>query len=167
VIFNLKEALEHLRNSSAGVPSAGFDYVIIDSLPSFGHLHLAALAAADFVLIPVKPSPYSLAGLKDLLATIEKAKKYFNPQLKILGIVINQLDGRNLIMEREMESLLQETYKGMILKSRIRKRVSIEESPAFQKSITLYAPRSLPSRDFKSLTREILYRINKQMSEFK
>ena len=38
-------------------------------MPSFGHLHLAALNAADYVLIPVHPAPYALADLKDLLDT--------------------------------------------------------------------------------------------------
>ncbi len=159
VVFNLKEALDGLRKSSAKMSSGEFDYVIIDSLPSFGHLHLAALTAADYVIIPVKPAPYALAGLKDLVSTIQKAKKYFNPSLEILGIVINQVDGRNLIMERAMETTLRETYKGVIFKTRIRKRVSIEESPAFQKSIAEYAPESPPSRDFDSLTKEILNRI--------
>jgi chromosome partitioning protein len=96
IVFNLKEALEELRKSFVRKPSKSFDYVIIDSLPSFGHLHLAAVGAADYVLIPVKPAPYSLAGLKDLLVTIKKAKKYFNPRLKILGIVINQVGGQVL-----------------------------------------------------------------------
>ena len=159
VVFNLKEALEGLHKSYVKRPSGDFDYVIIDSLPSFGHLHLAALTASDYVLIPVKPAPYALAGLKDLLSTVQKANKYFNPRLKILGIVINQVDGRNLVMEREMENILREKYKGLVFKTRIRKRVSIEESPAFQKSITEYAPRSPPSLDFKSLTKEILNRI--------
>jgi chromosome partitioning protein len=163
VVFSLKEALDGLRKSSAKGPSGDFDYVIIDSLPSFGHLHLAALTAADYVIIPVKPAPYALAGLKDLLSTIKKAKKYFNPRLGVLGIVINQVDGRNLVMERSMESVLRKTYKGMVLKTRIRKRVSIEESPAFQKSIAEYAPKTTPSRDFNSLAKEILGRIKSQV----
>jgi chromosome partitioning protein len=165
VIFNLKEALGGLRKSSVKKSSGDFDYVIIDSLPLFGHLHLAALTAADYVLIPIKPAPYALAGLKDLLLTIQKAKKYFNPRLRILGIVINQVDGRNLVIEREMENILREKYKGLVFKTRIRKRVSIEESPAFQKSIIEYAPKSPPSLDFKSLTKEILNRIKSGKSD--
>lgn len=165
VVFKLKEALEGLQKSSAKRPTGDFDYVIVDSLPSFGHLHLAALTAADYVLIPVKPAPYALASLKDLLSTIQKTKRYFNPHLEILGIVINQVDGRNLIMERAMESTLRETYKGMILKTRIRKRVCIEESPAFQKSIAEYAPESPPSKDFRSLAREIISRIKSRVKK--
>lgn len=164
VIFNLKESLWGLksRNSGGKTGKPAFpriDYAIIDSLPSFGHLHLAALNAADFVLIPVKPAPYALAGLKDLLSTIERAKKYFNPSLKILGIVINQVDGRKLIMEREMENILRDKYGDMVFDATVGKRVCVEESPAFQKSIADYYPNSASAEDFKRLTSELLRRI--------
>jgi len=153
VVFRLKDALGMLQDQ--------FDYAIIDCLPSFGHLHLAALNAADCVLIPVKPSPYALAGMKDLLSTVKQAKKYFNPKLKILGIIINQVDGRKPVMEREMEKVLRETYKNMVLKAKINKRVKVEESPAFQQAITTYDPNGPASKEFKTVTREILRRISR------
>jgi len=158
VIFRLKEYLEQLVNAPECTP---YDYVIIDCLPSFGHLHLAALNAADFVLIPVKLAPYALAGMKDLFDTIERTRKYINPNLKVLGIVINQVDGRNLVMEREMEEVLRETYKELVLKSKINKRVKVEESPAFQKPITEYDPKGASAKEFKALVREILQRLRR------
>jgi chromosome partitioning protein len=160
-IFNLKEALNSLDSSI----NQAFNYAIIDGLPSFGHLHLAALAAADYVLIPVKPAPYALAGLKDLLTTVDRTRKYFNPGLKILGVVINQVDGRRLVMEREMERTLRKRYGKMVLRTRIRKSVSIEESPAFQKAIAAYAPNSSAAGDFKSLTMEVLRRIKNEQDK--
>ena len=158
VIFRLKESLDKLKLAS-GI--ASYDYVIIDCLPSFGHLHLASLNAADYVLIPVKPAPYALAGMKDLLETIERTKKYMNPRLKVLGILINQVDGRNLVMEREMEELLRETYGELVLKSKIAKRVKVEESPAFQKSIGEYNPKGASAKEFKALVGEILQRLKR------
>ena len=157
VIFRLKESLKKLQ---IGPDSKGFDFVIIDCLPSFGHLHLAALNAADYVLIPVKPAPYALAGMKDLFETIKKAKKYFNANLKILGIVINQADGRKPIIEREMEKVLREAYGDLVFKTKINKRVKFEESPAFQQSITQYSPKGPAAKEFKALTAEILQRLN-------
>jgi len=161
VIFKLKEALKE-QNRRRHSEKHRFDYVIIDCLPSFGHLHLAALNAADYVLIPVKAAPYALAGMNDLIATINRARKYFNPDLKILGIVINQIDGRKPIMEREMEKSLRETYKDLVLKAKINKRVKIEESPAFQKSIIDYDPKGPAAKEFKTMTNEILRRINRK-----
>ena len=164
VIFKLKETIEGLKTRNnigkPGKPSLNqIDYAIIDSLPSFGHLHLAALNAADYVLIPVKPAPYALAGMKGLFDTIKKAKQYFNPALKILGIVINQFDGRKPVIEREMENVLRETYGDLVLKTKINKRVKIEESPAFNKGITAYDPNGPSAREFKKLTDEVLRRV--------
>jgi chromosome partitioning protein len=158
VIFQLKESLEKLVSAPE---SASYDYVIIDCLPSFGHLHLAALNAADFVLIPVKPAPYSLAGMKDLFDTIERTRKYINPNIKVLGIVINQVDGRNLVMEREMGEVLRETYKDLVFKTRINKRVKVEESPVFKKPVTEYHPKGASAKEFKALVQEILHRLKR------
>ena len=154
VIFRLKEGIEHLRKSSP------YDYVLIDCLPSFGHLQLAALQASDYVLIPVRPSPYALAGMKELFKTIEKVRKYFNPDLKVLGIVVNQVDGRGIIIEREMETALRKTYGPLVLKNRIHKRVGLEESPSFHKGIVQYEPKSAAAKDFLSVAWEIKKRIN-------
>ncbi len=158
VIFKLKESLENLYNSSI---SSNYDFAIIDCLPSFGHLHLATLNASDYVLIPVKPAPYSLAGMKDLFDIIEKTKKHINPSLYVLGIIINQVDGRRPILQREMEEALREAYESLVFKAMINKRIKVEESPAFQKSITEYNPKSPSAKEFIYLTEELLKRLKK------
>ncbi len=159
VIFKLRESLENLYNSSNVYK---YDFVIIDCLPSFGHLHLAALTAANYALIPVKPAPYSLTGMKDLFDIIDKTKKHINPSLKILGIVLNHVDGRMPILQREMEGALREAYKDLVFEAKINKRIKIEESPAFQKSITKYDPKGPSSKEFMCFTKELLRRLNKK-----
>jgi chromosome partitioning protein len=156
VISKLKESIKRIDVSTEG---GGFDYVVIDCLPSFGHLHLAALNAADFVLIPVKPTPYALAGMKDLFQTVESARKHFNPALSVIGIIINQVDGRKPVIEREMEEALRETYGDLVLKAEINKRVKVEESPAFQKAITAYDPKGPAAGEFNAMVAEIMQRI--------
>lgn len=158
VIFRLKEGLERLSDEDP----VRFNYVIIDCLPSFGHLHLAALNAADYVLIPIKPTPYALAGMKDLFETIEKTRKYFNPKLKALGIIINQADGRNPVIEREMEAALRDMYGDIVLKSTIRKRIKLVESSALQSSITEYDPHGPSAQEFKAVVNEIIRRLKQK-----
>lgn len=150
VIFKLEEHLE----------SMDYDFCIIDCLPSFGYLLMAALNAADYVLIPVKPAPYALAGMKDLLDRITTIRKKLNPDLKTLGIVINQFDGRKPILEREMEEVLRENYDGLVLKSKISKRIKVEESPAMQKPITEYDPKGPAAQEFLKLAKEIQGRLS-------
>ena len=151
VIYKLREYLESIKDQ--------FDYCIIDCLPSFCYLHLAALNAADFVLVPVKPAPYALSGMNELFKTLGKVKKYHNPNLDVLGIVINQFDGRKPIMEQEMEESLREIYGNKVLKTKIKKRIKLEESPAFQKSITEYDPKGKSAQEFKTLTNELMRRL--------
>lgn len=151
IIFRLRESLSTI--------SSDFEFIIIDCLPSFGYMHMAALNAADYVLIPVKVAPYALRGMKDLFSTIEKAKKRLNPELRNLGIVLNQVDGRKPIMERELETVLRETYGELVFKSKLNKRVKVEESPAFQKSIIEYEPKGLSAKEFKAFAKELMQRI--------
>ena len=91
-------------------------------------------------------------------------KRYFNPDLKVLGIVVNQVDGRRLIMEREMEAALRARYGDLVFRQTIAKRIKIEESPAFNKPILQYNPKDPATKDFKILSRQILNRMKKMQS---
>jgi len=150
-IFKLREYLESIKDQ--------YDYCIIDCLPGFGLPYLAALNAADFVLIPVKLAKYSLAGMNELFKIMAEVKKNYNPSIDVLGIVINQFDGRKLVMERDMEESLREIYGKKVLKTKINKRVKIEESPAFQQSIIKYDPKGNSAKEFKALTNELMGRL--------
>ena len=158
VIFNLKQGLSWLKENR---PESSYDFTIIDCLPSFGHLSLAALVAADYVLIPVKPSPYALSGMQELIKTIQKVKQNLNPSLKILGIVINQVEGRKTILQQDIQEELRSTYQALIFNSVIKKRIKIEESSIFQKSIISYYAKLKEGEEFIRLAKEILQRIDK------
>ncbi|MFA5261457.1 MAG: ParA family protein [Candidatus Omnitrophota bacterium] len=151
IIFRLKEGLETIKQD--------YDYVLIDCLPAFGYLNMAALNAADFVLIPTKPAPFALAGLKDLLNTIRKVKKRINPDLKVLGIVLNLIEGRKTTIADELERVLRNEYSGLIFTTKLNKGVKVEESPAFCQSIMEYDPSGKLAEQFKSFLDEFIKRI--------
>ena len=151
IIFRLKEGLETIKQA--------FDYVLIDCLPAFGYLNMAALNAADFVLIPTKPAPFALAGLKDLLGTIRKVKKRINPDLKVLGIVLNLIEGRKTTIADELERVLREEYGSLIFTTKLNKGVKVEESPTFCQSIMEYDPQGKLAVQFHALLEEFIQRI--------
>jgi chromosome partitioning protein len=156
VIYRLREALEPFQDDPSTVQ---FDYVLIDCLPSIGYLHIAALNAADYVLIPIKLAPYAVAGLNDLFSTIKKARRRLNRSLKVLGIVLNLVDGRKPVLEREIESILRENYGDLVFTSKLNKRVRFEESPAFHKGIMEYKPKGYSATEFQTFVRELLSRL--------
>jgi chromosome partitioning protein len=153
-LFRLKETLRKLTYK---VPK--YDYAIIDCLPSSTFVQMAGLISANWVIIPVKSSSFDLKGMVGFMKNIEKIRNRLNPSLKILGIVINQSDGRKPVYERDLEDALRETYGNLVFKTKLNKRVDIATSPVFNKSITEYAPKSLSASEFRSFTSEVIKRI--------
>lgn len=70
-----------------------YDFILIDCPPSLGRRLLSALLATDYVVCPVKLSGYAVLGLSRLFSTLIKVKNEFNPDLGILGAIINEYDG--------------------------------------------------------------------------
>jgi len=154
IIFRLKEGIEAFNKE--------FDFVLIDCLPSFGYLNMASLNASDYVLIPVKPAPFALAGIKDLFDTIDKAKNRLNQNLKVLGIILNLVEGRKTTIGDELERVLRDTYNDMVFSTCINKGVKLEESPAFNQSIMEYDSKGKQAIQFNQFLDEFLKRYEKQ-----
>lgn len=70
-----------------------YDIVLIDCSPTFSVLTTNALMASDYVLIPVKPDPFSARGIPMLINRIKMHNKIYDTnEVKVLGIVFNQID---------------------------------------------------------------------------
>jgi chromosome partitioning protein len=150
VIFKLREGLDHYRDS--------YDYIVVDSVPSFGQLHIAALACPDYCLIPAKPSRHAFSGLADQFGSIEKAKKRLNPGLKIVGIILNLIDTKNVIIERNFEEKLRQEYGDIVFTSMLFKRVAYEEATTLGEFIEDYDKKTAKN-EFDLFYREFLTRI--------
>lgn len=148
--YRLKEALESLR----GI----YDYCIIDTPPALGILTVNALTACSGVIIPAQADIYSLQGISQLNNTLQTVKRYCNPELSILGIVLTRYNGRAII-RREVAEMLEQTARGLNTKlynSRIRECTALVEAQATKQNIYSYAPRSNAAADYKALVAEIL-----------
>jgi len=132
-----------------------FNFVFIDCPPSLGFLTINALTAADSVLIPVQTEFFCMEGIPDLLDTLNTVRTYFNPKLKIEGIVLTMYDDRtNLsrqVAEEVRKSLKEITYTVVIPRS-----VRLAEAPSFGKPVILYEPRSRGAEAYLNLAQEFL-----------
>ncbi|MFT2010887.1 ParA family protein [Pontibacter sp. 13R65] len=133
----------------------GFDYVLIDCPPSLSVLTLNALTAANEVLIPLQMEVLTLQGLDQILNTITKVKKAFNPKLKVKGIVVVMFDSRRKLSQEVLE-YLQENVKERIFESQIRLNVKLAEAPSFGKSVLDYDASSNGAKDYKALAAELV-----------
>ena len=135
----------------------GYDYILLDCMPSLGMLTINTLAAADSVLIPVQAQYLSAKGLEQLLQTIIKVHKQINPKLKIDGILLTMVDNRTNDA-REMSSLLRETYgtKLKVFDSSIPHSVRAAETASYGKSIFAHDPKGKVAEANRSLTKEVM-----------
>ncbi len=148
--FRLKEALVSLIGS--------YDYIIIDTPPSLGILTINALVASDAIIIPAQADVYSLQGIGQLYSTIDAVKRYCNPNLKVLGIVLTRYTPRS-ILSRDMSQIIEETAQKMqtkVFHTVIRECIALKEAQASRSDIFCYAPKSNAAADYRSLIAEIL-----------
>ncbi len=148
--YRLREALEGLEGL--------YDFVIIDTPPALGVLTINALTASTGAIIPAQADPYSLQGIVQLNSTIETVRKYCNPDLSIMGIVLTRFNARTII-RREVAEMLEQTAEQLqtkLYKARIRECISLVEAQAVKEHIYTYAPRSNATADYMALVEEII-----------
>jgi chromosome partitioning protein len=68
-----------------------FDVVLIDCAPRIDKLVTNALVASDAAIIVSQSQEYSFAGIQNLYDHIQNIKRIFNPNLDVLGIILNQV----------------------------------------------------------------------------
>ena len=148
--YRLKEALERVESL--------YDYVIVDTPPALGILTINALTACDGVIIPSGADIYSLQGINQLSSTIETVKKYCNPKIKIMGILLTRYNARAII-SREVAQTLKQTAKQLNTKlynTKIRECTAVKEAQAVKQSIFCYARKSNAAVDYEAIVDEIL-----------
>lgn len=115
-----------------------YDYILLDCRPSLGMLTMNALTACDYVLIPYAADIYGAKGMEQLLTNVFKVKKYLNPDIKIMGILLTICDGT--ILTNDVQRMIKEAYGDRIhiFDVKIPKTVRIKEAAANGKTIFEY-----------------------------
>jgi len=149
----LKYVLEPLKNM--------YDVIIIDCPPSLGILTVNALAAADYVLVPVDVSSFAVDGLKKLIGTLELIRENLSVDVALLGPVLTMQERRSRLsrlIEREVRTL----FPAHLFETRLPRSVHIAEAGILNRPVFAHAPDSAGSNAYRMLTEEILRRLTLQ-----
>lgn len=114
----------------------GYDYILIDCLPSLGILTVNAFAAASSVLIPVQAQKFAVDGMGDLLNTIRLVQEQLNPALKLEGILPTMVKHTN--MSRAVMEKLREEYGSTVYQTAISDSAEAATSTYRQQSLVSY-----------------------------
>ncbi len=145
-----------LRLKQILIPALGeFDYVLIDSPPSLNILTLNGLVAADSVLIPIQCEYFALEGITDLMDTLARVRRHFNPSLAVQGILLTMFDERTNLSSQVRDDL-QSYFADQLFRTVIPRNVRLAEAPSFGKPIIIYDIRSRGAESYINLAKEIL-----------
>src|SRR6476659_2702558 len=127
----LRGALDDLAASPA---ATAYNWVLLDCPPSLGVLTVAALTAADGVLIPLQCETLSHRGVGQLLDTVHDVRRFTNRDLEVWGVLPTLYDGRTNHARTVLETI-SETYDLEVIEPPIPKTIKFAEAPAAGRSI--------------------------------
>ncbi|MBU0801014.1 MAG: ParA family protein [Alphaproteobacteria bacterium] len=134
-----------------------YDYVIIDCPPSLNLLTLNAMVAADSVVVPLQCEFYALEVLSQLVKTIERVQKHYNPTLDIQGIVLTMYDKRNNLANMVSHDV-REHFGDKVYKTMIPRNVRVSEAPSFGLPAIVYDMKCPGAEAYIHLAGEVLKR---------
>ncbi|MBQ8434857.1 MAG: ParA family protein [Oscillospiraceae bacterium] len=153
---------EYILKNVLGVVEDDYDIILIDSPTGLGFLTVNALSACNYVIIPMLPDIFSLQGLVQVYETIEFIKKGTNPDLEIMGIVINKYNKFTKLHREALgtAAMVSENFQIPIFGTCVRNSERLSEAQSLQLDIYEYCPRCAGVKDYFKIANEIINKIN-------
>jgi chromosome partitioning protein len=130
-----------------------FDFVIIDTSPSWDTLTINSLFYVQEVLTPVSLEVLTINSLAEFVKSLEAVKR-FNKQLSHKYVLPTFHDGR-VKKSTEILDQLKKHFPEQLCES-IRYNVRLSECAGFGKTIFEFAPTSPGAKDYNKLIQRIL-----------
>jgi chromosome partitioning protein len=148
----------HRLKKSFDASKGNWDICLIDCPPSLGLLTINALVAVDSILVPLQCEFFALEGLSQLLQTVERIQKRFNPQLSIMGVALTMYDRRNRLTEQVSDDVRSCLGK-LVFDTVIPRNVRLSEAPSHGLPALVYDHRCSGSEAYMALARELIGRM--------
>jgi chromosome partitioning protein len=141
-----------------------YDFVVIDTPPAVNDLTMAALYAANSVLIPLQCGYFSIAVIERLLRLIHRIKNGANPSLTIEGILLNFYEKNTRASQRAFLEA-RRLFKSLLFQTIIPKNAAISYSGFEKKPVIFTDACASGSIAYLELAGEILKRENQNQRD--
>ncbi len=145
-----------LRTALAGIRDR-YDYVFLDCPPSLGPLTVAALVAADRVIVPVQTEYFALEGLAGLLDTVKLIQRQMNPRLTVAGMLLTMHDGRTRLAQ-DVEREVRAHFPALVFDTVIPRNIRLSEAPSFGRPVIHHDPQCVGAEAYFELAKEVAAR---------
>jgi chromosome partitioning protein len=156
-LYDFDESENRLKTALAEVKNE-FDYILIDCPPSLGMITINAFTASDGIIVPMQCEFYALEGLSQLMITINRIKRLYNPDLNVSGILITMHNGR-LLLTMQVLAELGKHYSDKLFETKISRNVKLTEAPGFGKPVYYHDKNSKGAKEYLEVAKELSTRI--------
>lgn len=145
----LRDLLSRVKND--------FDHILIDCPPAVGMLTVNALAASDFVILPVLAEFLPMKGLQSFMVFFQKMKK-LNASLRVLGILLTRFDSR-IRMSHEIVETIEKQHGAILFRTKIRTNNALARAQEQGLDVFMHDHLSPGARLYREFAEEVLKRI--------
>jgi chromosome partitioning protein len=131
--------------------------VVIDGAPQAADLAVSAIKAADFVLIPVQPSPYDIWATADLVELVKQRIELTDGRLRAAFVVSRAIKGTKI--GAEISTALA-GYGLPVLETRVIQRVIYPGTAASGSTVLDVEPGGDAAAEIRALAAEIMQKLN-------
>lgn len=149
-LFSARKSIKHLAD--AIYDDNAYDIILIDCPPSFTVSAIAALTAADSVIVPVKLDAFSFDGMEFLLDQLFAVQK-INGRARLEGVLVTLWHN----CDSNVQAEAQLRNRGIhIFGTHIRRSDKADESTWMRSPICEYSRYSACARDYRDFVAEFV-----------
>ncbi|MGI8706108.1 MAG: ParA family protein [Sphingomicrobium sp.] len=148
----------HRLDKALSAAAGRWDICLVDCPPSLGLLTVNGLVAARHLLVPLQSEFFALEGLSQLLQTVERIRKAFNPQLSILGVALTMFDRRNRLSQQVSDDV-RACLGSVVFDTMVPRNVRLSEAPSHGLPALIYDLKCPGSQAYVRLARELIGRL--------
>ena len=130
-----------------------YDTVVIDCPATLSVSCAASIAASTDVVIPIKLDGYSLRGMNELTAQIDRLRSIY-PDVHVAGCLPTMWYRSDTV--EQGERLLREQAPVHVFASHIRRSPKVDESTWTGEPVVSWSPRSAAAQDYRAFVAEFL-----------
>ncbi|MGB1249337.1 MAG: ParA family protein [Candidatus Promineifilaceae bacterium] len=154
--IRLTTALDHrearLKNQLKKVADQ-YDFIFLDCPPALNWLTINAFSAAEYVLVVFSPGFFELSSINQILGILEEVRENFNPQIELLGFLLNMSDSTNAC--KVSLEMMRSAYGDLVFRTAIPRNTALREAHFNHTDIFDYRPNATSSKAYKRFIEEV------------